>query len=132
MCLFCDIIEGKIPSYRIYEDEYTYAFLDISDDVVGHTLVVPKNHCTNVLDADDETLGHVMSTVKKISNHYVNDCGYHGVNILNSSGESAEQTVFHLHIHILPRRSDDGLHCYPVLTKKNSDLSALCEKLKMN
>ena len=132
MCIFCDIIEGKIPSYRIFEDEYTYAFLDISDDVVGHTLVIPKKHCENVLDCDNETLTHVMDTVKLISNHYVNDCGYNGVNILNSSGECAEQSVFHLHIHIMPRKNGDGLKCYPVLTKKNSDLADVCERLKIN
>ncbi len=131
MCLFCDIISGKIPSYRIYEDEFTYAFLDISDDVVGHTLVVPKKHCVNILDCDSNTLNHVIDTVKLISEHYVNNCGYDGVNILNCSGESAQQSVFHLHVHIMPRNSEDGLDCYPVLTKKNSDLSAVCDRLKI-
>ena len=101
MCLFCDIIKGEIPSHKIYEDEYTYAFLDISDDCVGHTLVVPKKHYENMLDVDNETLNHVMDTVTKLSKHFVDNCGFAGVNILNNSGVEALQTVMHLHIHIV-------------------------------
>ena len=100
MCLFCKIINKEIPSYKIYEDEYTYAFLDIAKDIDGHTLVIPKKHVTNVLDCDNQTLSHVMESVKKVANHYV-ELGYDGVNIMNASGEAAEQSVFHLHFHIL-------------------------------
>lgn len=131
MCLFCDIIEGKIPSYKIYEDEDTYAFLDIACDAYGHTLVIPKKHCENVLDADDQILASVMSTVKKISNHYVKDCGFDGVNILNASGESAEQSVFHLHLHIIPRKSGDNMKVYPLLAKKDMNLEEICQNLKI-
>lgn len=132
MCIFCKIIKGEIPSYKIYEDEYTYAFLDIADDVAGHTLVIPKEHYENVLDIPSDLLGKVMSTVELISNHYVNDLGYTGVNILNASGQSAEQTVFHLHFHIMPRKDNDGLAIYPKLDKVNSDMQKLCDTLKIN
>lgn len=132
MCIFCKIIKGEIPSYKIYENEYTYAFLDISDDIEGHTLVVPKLHCNNILDVSQEVLHRVMETVQKISKHYVDDCGYDGVNILNNNNECAEQSVFHLHFHILPRKNNDGKKVYPDLTKLDSDLMSLCEKLKMN
>ena len=101
MCLFCDIIKGDIPSHKIYEDEHTYAFLDISDDCVGHTLVVPKKHYENMLDVDSDTVNNVMATVTKLARHYVDNCGYTGVNILNNSGVDALQSVMHLHIHIL-------------------------------
>lgn len=131
MCLFCEIIKGEIPSYKIYEDEYTYAFLDISDDVRGHTLLVPKTHVENVLDASDEIINHVMKAVKKISTHYVERCGYDGVNILNNSGTSAEQTVMHFHVHILPRKNDDGKRIYPKLSKCNSDMLKLANELKL-
>ena len=67
MCIFCDIISEKIPSYKIYEDDDVVAFLDNAKDVDGHTLVVPKKHCENMLDCDDETLSKVMKVVKKIS-----------------------------------------------------------------
>ena len=101
-CIFCKIINGEIPSYKIYEDEYTYAFLDIAKDIEGHTLVIPKKHALNVLDCETEILTKLLETVQRISKHYVEDLGYDGVNILNASGAAAEQSVFHLHFHILP------------------------------
>ena len=130
--LFCDIIKGDIPSHRIYEDEYTYAFLDISDDCVGHTLVVPKKHYENMLDVDGNTLNHVMDTVTKLSRHYVDNCGFTGVNILNNSGVDALQSVMHLHVHIMPRKANDGVVMYSLKEKMNSDLAEVCEQLKLN
>ena len=130
MCIFCKIINKEIPSYKIYEDEYTYAFLDIAKDIDGHTLVIPKKHVTNVLDCDDETLAHVMATVKKISNQYVS-LGYDGVNIVNASGSAAEQSVFHLHFHIIPRKNDDNEHVWPSLSGAKCELVDTYNKLKM-
>lgn len=130
-CLFCKIINGEIPSYKIYEDEYTYAFLDISNDANGHILVIPKNHCTNILDAEEKDLGYVMKAIKKISNHLVENCGFSGVNILNANGEDAEQSVFHLHFHLLPRMKDDGFHIFPTLPKNEHSMQELCDKLKV-
>ena len=132
MCLFCDIIKGDIPSHRIYEDEYTYAFLDISDDCVGHTLVVPKKHYENMLDVDGETLNHVMNTVTKLSRHYVDNCGFTGVNILNNSGVDALQSVMHLHIHIMPRKANDGVIMYSLKEKMGSNLAEVCEQLRLD
>ena len=130
-CIFCKIIKGEIPSYKIYEDDKTYAFLDIACDAVGHTLVIPKKHCTNVLDCDKEYLDAVGQAVQKISNHYVNNCGFDGVNIFNASGASAEQSVFHLHFHIIPRKNGDGLHMWPLDGKQQLDLNSICKKLAL-
>ena len=130
-CLFCKIIKGEVPSYKIYEDDYTYAFLDISNDANGHILVIPKKHSTNVLDADDEILAHVMTTVKIISNHLVNNCGFDGVNILNANGKSAEQSVFHLHIHIIPRKNEDNMRVFPNLPKNKESLDEVCKRLRI-
>ena len=131
MCVFCDIIEGKIPSYKIYEDDNTYAFLDIAGDAYGHTLVIPKKHCVNILDADAETLNNVMVAVNKISNHYVNNCGFTGVNLVNCSGADAEQSVFHLHIHIIPRKSEDNMKVYPNLQKHDFDSKEVQSSLQI-
>lgn len=131
-CIFCKIVKGEMSSYKIYEDEFVYAFLDISNDANGHTLVVPKKHFVNILDCESETLKHVMSAVQKISKHYVDDCGASGVNILNASGKEAEQSVFHLHFHILPRFENDGLKVFPELRKNDATLAELQAKLKMN
>lgn len=132
MCLFCDIIKGDISSYKIYEDENVYAFLDISDDCIGHTLVVPKIHHENILDIDDEMLSRVMIATRKIARHYVEDCGYTGVNIVNNSGVDASQSVMHLHIHILPRKAGDGVSMYDLKEKMGSNFEEVQNKLKMN
>lgn len=128
-CIFCKILKGEIPSYKIYEDDKTYAFLDIACDSYGHTLVIPKKHCTNVLDCDESDFQAVMAAVQKISRHYVDDCGFSGVNILNASGASAQQSVFHLHMHIIPRKENDGLNAWPLNDKYELDLAAICSKL---
>ena len=131
-CIFCKIVKGEIPSYKIYEDEHVFAFLDIACDTYGHTLVIPKKHCENVLDCDSDTLSHVLSAVQKISNHYVNKCGFSGVNILNASGKSAQQSVFHLHFHIIPRKDDDGVDAWPFKDKLTLDLAQMAEKLRLH
>ncbi len=132
-CIFCKIIKGEIPSYKIYEDDKVYAFLDIKRDTVGHTLVIPKKHFVNVLDCDDEYLSAVALAVKKISRHFVENCGFSGVNLINASGESAQQTVFHLHVHIIPRKVDDGLDLWPLGDgDENMNLGEIAQKLTLN
>ena len=131
MCIFCKIIKGEIPSYKIYEDENTYAFLDIADDAIGHTLVIPKKHYENVLDIPAEELQKVIASVQKISKHYTENCGYTGVNIMNASGIDAQQSVFHLHFHIFPRKENDGVRAWPEFGKVNSDFEKVCNDLKM-
>ncbi len=130
-CIFCKIIKGDLPSYKIYEDKNTYGFLDISNDGNGHILVIPKKHCENVLDASDEILTDIIKTIKKISNHLVKNCGFDGVNIINASGKEAEQSVFHLHFHILPRKQGDSMNVFPKLKKSDMTLEEMCEKLKV-
>lgn len=130
-CLFCKIIKGEIPSYKIYEDEKTYAFLDISNDANGHMLVIPKKHCTNILDCDEGYLSASMNTIKKIGTHLVDNCGFSGINVLNASGKDAEQSVFHLHFHILPRKDGDNMSTFPKLPKNDKSLEELCELLKI-
>ena len=87
------LLKGEIPADKIYEDDDTGVFVDIAGDVDGHTLVIPKKHCTNVLDCDDDMLSSVIKTVKKISKHYVENCGYDGVNVLNANDKSNAEKV---------------------------------------
>lgn len=131
-CIFCKILNKEIPSYKIYEDEFSYAFLDISNDANGHILVIPKTHCENILDCPKDCLLHLIETVQKISQHLVDKCGFDGVNILNANGQAAEQSVFHLHIHLLPRSNKDNLKVFPSLEKNNESLEEIAEKLRMN
>ena len=129
-CIFCNIANGEIPSYKIYENEYVYAFLDIAKDAYGHTLVIPKEHFENIFDCDEKYLGEVTKVIKLISNHYRN-LGFDGVNVLNANGKSAEQSVFHLHFHILPRKTDDGYSAFPKLPGTDVDFEEQLEKLKI-
>lgn len=122
-CIFCQIINGDLPCYKIFEDDHTLAFLDIGKEADGHTIVIPKTHIVNILDCDDETLGHVMSAVKRISNHYVDHCGYTAVNLLNASGTDAEQSV--------PQKKDDGIHAWPDLKERENTLDDMYRLLKI-
>ncbi len=129
-CIFCKIINKEIPSKIIYENEFVFAFLDIAKDTYGHTLVIPKKHVKNILDCDDETLYEVMKAVKKISNHYIDNCGFQGINILNSNELEAQQSVFHLHIHIIPRKKEDNIDAWPFNQSTDMDLDEVLNKLK--
>jgi histidine triad (HIT) family protein len=128
-CVFCKIIAGDIPSRKVYEDEYVFAFLDIAEDADGHTLVIPKKHCRNILDCGDDELARVMAGVKKITAHYL-ERGFEGANILTFTEPSAGQTVFHLHFHIIPRVSDDGVFAFPKIKKCKHTLEEMQKKLQ--
>lgn len=103
MCIFCKIINHEIPSSVIYEDDDVLAILDISQVTRGHTLVMPKKHVRNVLEADEETVQKCVLTARKLAAQIVTNLHASGVNILTNCGESAGQSVDHLHFHIIPR-----------------------------
>ncbi|EFQ57138.1 HIT family protein [Streptococcus downei] len=105
-CIFCKIIAGEIPSSKIYEDEKVLAFLDISQTTKGHTLVIPKEHVRNMLEMSDQTAADVFARLPKLARAIKTATGAKGLNILNNNEEVAGQTVFHAHIHIIPRYSD--------------------------
>ena len=107
-CLFCKVIKGDLPSYKIYEDEFTFAFLDIHPINRGHTLVVPKEHYANMFDAPAETFAHVMKTVHLLAPKIKQSVGSEGINIGINNDKAAGQIVYHLHVHIIPRWGDDG------------------------
>ena len=130
-CIFCKIVNGTAPCMKLWEDEYTMAFMDIAKDVDGHLLVIPKAHKKNILDCDEETLAHIMKTVKRISNHLVENCGYNGVNLLNASDESAGQDVFHFHIHIIPRKNNDNIHAWPPFNGAEHDIEEIYKKISI-
>ena len=130
-CVFCNIIKGTIPCLKVYEDEHTLAFMDIAKDVDGHILVIPKKHTVNILDAEPETLHQVMDTVQKVAKHCVDRCGYEGVNVLNANHACAGQTVFHLHLHLIPRKQNDGTHGFPAFPGSKKPLEAMHRLLTM-
>ncbi len=108
-CIFCKIINGEIPSAKVYEDEDVYAFLDISQVTKGHTLVIPKAHHANVYELPEDVAGKLFAVIPKITNAVKKAYNPIGLNLLNNNGEAAGQTVFHYHLHIIPRYGEgDG------------------------
>ncbi len=130
-CIFCQIASGRIQSLKVYENETTLAFMDIARDADGHILVIPRKHCKSILDCDSATLSAVMQTVKTVSNHLTAHCGYEGVNLLNASGERAGQSVPHFHIHIIPRRQDDGIDAWPRFEGAKEDIQTVYERVRI-
>src|SRR5262245_13855753 len=101
--LFLKIIDGKIPSAKLYEDEHTYAFLDIRPINKGHALVVPKMHYRNIFDADPVALGQMMVTVQKVARALRESLHADGVTLAMNNEPAGGQDVFHAHIHVIPR-----------------------------
>ncbi|NBK97847.1 MAG: HIT family protein [Erysipelotrichia bacterium] len=130
MCIFCDIIEGKIPSYTIYEDDYVKAFLDISQVTKGHTLVVPKKHYENFLSCEQDELMHVMKTAQTLGNHLMKVLNAKGMNILSNVNEVAGQSVHHFHVHLIPRYSENDACVIAFNESAKQDLELLANQLK--
>lgn len=105
--IFSKIINGEIPSFKIYEDEYVYAFLDISQVSKGHTLLVPKKPSPNIFETDAETMAHIGKTLPIVANAIKDAFNPDGLNIIQNNGEYASQSVFHIHFHLIPRYEND-------------------------
>ncbi len=108
-CLFCRIIAGELPSQRIDEDERTVAFMDISPATRGHALVVPRRHAADLLEIEPDELAATVLAAQRLARRAVERLGADGVNLINSCGADAWQTVFHLHVHVIPRYVGDPM-----------------------
>lgn len=102
-CIFCKIIAGEIPSYTIYEDGEFKVFLDINPASKGHALIVPKVHYADLYDIDEEVAARAMKLAKKLATRMTKVLGCDGFNLLQNNNEAAGQTVFHFHLHLIPR-----------------------------
>ena len=108
-CLFCKIVAGEIPSERIDEDEHTVAFMDINPWTRGHALVIPRTHSKDLYEIDDGDLANTSAAARRLALRMKERLRCDGVNLLNSCGSAAWQSVFHFHIHVIPRYNDDPL-----------------------
>jgi histidine triad (HIT) family protein len=108
-CLFCKIIQGKIPSSKVYEDDNTIAFLDIMPANKGHSLVIPKKHYETFLDIPDDDLKNLILATKKVTKALSLSIGNGSYNLVMNNGKIAGQVVYHAHIHIIPRFKGDRL-----------------------
>ena len=108
-CLFCSIVAGEVPSTIVDQDERTIAFMDINPATRGHALVVPRAHSRDLLDVSEEDLAACAAAARRLAGRVSERLDADGVNLLNSCGRAAWQTVFHFHIHVIPRYDDDPL-----------------------
>ena len=106
MCVFCEIIKGNIPSYKVYEDDNYLAILDISQTTLGHTLVMPKKHYDNILVMPQDEAKELIAITHKVANDISKKLNVKGMNILSNINEVAGQTVLHTHIHLIPRYNE--------------------------
>lgn len=130
MCVFCKIINGEIPCFKVYENESVLAFLDISQSTIGHTLVVPKKHVENVFSLSEEDSIEIIKAVTSVSKKLKKALNLESVNLLNNSGVLAGQTVMHFHMHIIPRYENDT---FKIIQDANEPdfaaLKELCDKI---
>ncbi|HEY0222053.1 HIT family protein [Lactovum miscens] len=128
-CLFCEIIAGEIPSYKVYEDEDVYAMLDISQATKGHTLVLPKKHYENLLAMTSDESALLFSKIPNIANLLKNKLGAEGMNIITNCGEISGQTILHTHVHLMPRSQNDGGPDFSHTPTHDYDLGAILKEI---
>ena len=120
-CIFCKIIEGAIPSVKIYEDEHVYAFMDIMPTTEGHVLLIPKKHIENIYDFTEEDAANFFKVAPKIANALKAEFRPAGLNLLQNNGAFAGQSVFHYHMHFIPRYDEtDGFQFVTWETKQTT------------
>lgn len=133
-CIFCKILADEIPSAVVYEDELFRAILDVNPAAQGHVIILPKNHAANLFEFPDDEASKILIVAKKIAGALKKTYQCDGVNILQNNGEAAGQTVFHLHVHVIPRFKGDTDHVNigwrPSDTPEN--LQAVAEEIKAN
>lgn len=133
-CIFCKISGGEIPSKTIYEDGEFRVILDISLATKGHALILPKEHYANIYEMPEETAARVMILARKLAVHMKETLKCDGLNIVQNNGEAAGQTVFHFHMHLIPRYKQDGNEdklCWNHLELSEEELQAIHQKLKL-
>ena len=129
-CIFCKIIAGESPSYKVYEDDDVLAFADIFPTAPAHVLVIPKAHSTNILETPPELAGKVLNVAQKIAPAVMKAAGMPACVFSNNCGKEAGQMVFHTHIHILPRDEGDGKAMWKPIETTPEEISANAEKIR--
>jgi histidine triad (HIT) family protein len=132
-CIFCKIIRGEIPSFKVFEDDKTFAFMDINPISPGHSLVIPKFHSVNLYETPDEWVAETAMGVRRLARAVEKTLTPAGINTLQANGPGAKQSVFHLHMHVIPRGMDDGLTMNWELNPGDMDaIGKLAKEIKAN
>jgi histidine triad (HIT) family protein len=132
-CIFCKIISHQAPSHRVYEDPDFLAFLTINPVSKGHTLVIPKTHWESLFDLDHGVAGRYFEVIQKLGIHICKKLDCRDFNVVNANGKRAQQSVFHIHFHIVPRFENDGLNLWFHGLQKpgNDELEKVCRLIKV-
>ena len=130
-CPICEIVSGSIPSWIVYRDAEVVCFLPKEVEAFGHTIVAPIHHIPDICVASDESIGRLMVATRRLTMHYRERVGATGVNVLHASGASAQQSVAHLHFHLIPRFDGDGLDAWPTLPGTSVGKDELLSRLKL-
>ena len=131
-CVFCKIIQGDIPSATVYEDNDFKAILDVGPAARGHVIILTKKHYANLMEADDAVLSGIMIVAKKIATALKKTYQCDGINILQNNGEASGQTVFHLHVHVIPRFKEDDIRIGWTPGDMPSDLDEIVKEIQAN
>lgn len=124
-CIFCKIIKGEIPSFTVYEDEDFKVILDRFPAAPGHVLIIPKVHYSDMFELSEEAAAKLYPLAKKIAERVKEVTGSEGINIVQNNGEVAGQSVYHFHLHIIPRKMGDG-----IILNKSSNMDTTIEELE--
>lgn len=131
-CIFCKIVSNQIEAVTIYEDEEFKVFLDAFPATKGHVLIVPKDHVANIFELDEDKAGRLFKLASKIAKNIKEKLNIDGLNVVQNNGEIAGQTVFHFHLHLIPRYKDDKVTIKWATEKTNSEqLKELQQKLEI-
>jgi histidine triad (HIT) family protein len=132
-CIFCKIIEGEIPSFKVYEDDETLSFMDINPASEGHALVIPKEHAADLHAVSDAAIAATVRTAKKVAGAIDKTLDPDGLNLVQCNGAAAAQSIFHFHMHVLPRSDGDDLKLNWGLEPGDMEaIGALAERIRAN
>jgi len=131
-CIFCKIVKGEIPCYKIYEDKNFLAFLDIQPISKGHTLIIPKKHYNTFLETPPDLLAKMTPIIQKIGVAVQKATQANGFNIGLNNGTAAGQIIMHTHFHIIPRFNNDGLHTWPSIKCSEEEFKKIEQEIKSN
>ena len=134
-CVFCKIVNKELPCYKVYEDDFVLAFLDVNPVAIGHTLIIPKKHYENIFDIDSEVFQRIAEVSRVIAKKMVDNLDdVCGVNLFQSNGKVAEQVVMHSHLHLIPRRESDSFRINDSMKSvklEDNQFKNILEKIKI-
>lgn len=129
-CIFCQIVNGKVPSKIIHESKHAMAIMTLEQEVPGHIVIFAKKHFASLEDADQQSMLEIMKMVKEVGTH-MRATGFDSYNLLSADGKQAGQSVPHFHIHFIPRRENDGINAWPDFGYKNDiNVDDIFQKLR--